>query len=160
MDKYQEAIAYFEDAVRESDEIIAECSPALQSELTEQKQHFVVALETLRVEAERMVNGYDTCYACTPCEYQSLKPPQPLTLEQLRERNFRPVWVQRTEKKYSGWAIWHGNCAKQVAHCGSDLHIACFVNDYGKTWQAYDRPPEVQHASGTKDIDTIGEVGE
>lgn len=43
----QAAIAYFEDAVRESDEIIDECTPALQAELTEQKQHFVVALNAL-----------------------------------------------------------------------------------------------------------------
>jgi hypothetical protein len=44
----QAAIAYFEDAVRESDEIIADCSEALQAELTEQKQHFVVALDVMR----------------------------------------------------------------------------------------------------------------
>jgi hypothetical protein len=48
MNKYQQAIAYFEDAVRESDEIIADCSPALQAELTAQKNHFVVALEVMR----------------------------------------------------------------------------------------------------------------
>lgn len=47
MNKYEQAIAYFEDAVRESDEIIADCSPALQVELTEQKSHFVVALEVM-----------------------------------------------------------------------------------------------------------------
>lgn len=48
MDKYEQAIAYFEDAIKESDEIIADCSPDLQAELTEQKGHFVVALEVLR----------------------------------------------------------------------------------------------------------------
>ncbi len=37
MKKLEQAIAYFEDAIRESDEIIAECSEALQKELTEQK---------------------------------------------------------------------------------------------------------------------------
>lgn len=47
MDKYKQAIAYFEDAIKESDEIIADCSPDLQAELTKQKGHFVVALETL-----------------------------------------------------------------------------------------------------------------
>lgn len=30
MDELNQAIAYFEDAIRESDEIISECSPALQ----------------------------------------------------------------------------------------------------------------------------------
>ncbi|MEN6391044.1 MAG: hypothetical protein ABFD04_11565 [Syntrophomonas sp.] len=48
MDKFEQAIAYFEDAVKESNEIIADCSPDLQAELTRQKGHFVVALEALR----------------------------------------------------------------------------------------------------------------
>ena len=40
MKKLEQAIAYFEDAIRESDEIMAECSEALQKELTEQKKCF------------------------------------------------------------------------------------------------------------------------
>ena len=45
MTTLEKAIAYFEDAVRESDEILAaECSKQLQKELTEQKCHFEVAL--------------------------------------------------------------------------------------------------------------------
>jgi|GEM_PF-3916992 hypothetical protein len=63
MSEIEKAIAYFEDAVKESDEIIGDCSEALQAELTEQKQHFAVALDTLREKAERekgcefVVNG-------------------------------------------------------------------------------------------------------
>lgn len=38
MTKLEQVIAYFEDAIRESDEIIAECSEALQKELMEQKK--------------------------------------------------------------------------------------------------------------------------
>lgn len=48
MNEIEAAIAYFKDAVRETDEIIADCSPDLQAELTEQKRHFVVALDALR----------------------------------------------------------------------------------------------------------------
>ena len=48
MNELKQAIAYFEDAVRESDEIIADYTPRLKAELTEQKQHFVVALEVMR----------------------------------------------------------------------------------------------------------------
>lgn len=48
MTKLQAAIAYFEDAVQESDEIINDCSADLAAELTEQKAHFVLALEVLR----------------------------------------------------------------------------------------------------------------
>lgn len=48
MTKLQAAIAYFEDAVQESDEIINDCSAGLAAELTEQKAHSVLALEALR----------------------------------------------------------------------------------------------------------------
>ena len=48
MKKLEQAIAYFEDTIRESDEIIAECSEALQKELTGQKGHFEVALEAMK----------------------------------------------------------------------------------------------------------------
>ena len=48
MTKLKKAIAYFEDAIRESDEIVAECSEKLQKELTEQKKHFEVALKIMK----------------------------------------------------------------------------------------------------------------
>ena len=50
MSKILAAITYFEDAVRESDEIIADCTEALQAELNEQKGHFIVALDALRAQ--------------------------------------------------------------------------------------------------------------
>ena len=53
MSEFERAITYFEDAVRESDEIIKDCSPTLQAELNEQKQHFITGLEALREQAER-----------------------------------------------------------------------------------------------------------
>lgn len=46
--KIHKAITYFEDAIKESDEIIAECSEELQKELTDQKGHFEVALVALK----------------------------------------------------------------------------------------------------------------
>ncbi len=57
MGEIKAAIAYFEDAVRESDEIIADCSPDLQAELIEQKKHFEVALAALREKQERVACG-------------------------------------------------------------------------------------------------------
>lgn len=36
MNKLKQAIAYFEDVIRESDEIVSNCSEALQKELTKQ----------------------------------------------------------------------------------------------------------------------------
>lgn len=44
----QAAIAYFEDAVRETDEILTDCSGDLQEQLLEQKRHFILALEVMR----------------------------------------------------------------------------------------------------------------
>ena len=60
MNEIKRAIAYFEDAIRESDEIIADCSPALQVELTEQKEYFIVGVEALREQAERS-RGCEYC---------------------------------------------------------------------------------------------------
>lgn len=57
--KVKDAIAYFEDAIREGDEIIADCSPALQAELTKQKGHFVVALAALREQEQREQGNID-----------------------------------------------------------------------------------------------------
>jgi len=51
MNKHDKAIKYFEEAIQESDEIIADCSPALQAELNKQKQHFTLALSALREQA-------------------------------------------------------------------------------------------------------------
>lgn len=70
MKKLEQAIAYFEDAIRESDEIIAECSEKLQEELTEQKGHFEVALEALKKQISQKVvetpdkHKYGYCPVC------------------------------------------------------------------------------------------------
>lgn len=48
MKKLGQAIAYFEDVIRESDEILAEYSGELQKELTKQKGHFEVALKIMK----------------------------------------------------------------------------------------------------------------
>lgn len=45
------SLTYFEDAVRESDEIIAECSPDFRAELIKQKRHFEAAIAAMRVYA-------------------------------------------------------------------------------------------------------------
>jgi hypothetical protein len=56
MSKYDKAIEYFDEAIRESDAIIAVCSPDLQAELTEQKAHFEVALAAMwEQEAARVL---------------------------------------------------------------------------------------------------------
>ena len=81
-EKQEAAIAYFEDAIRESDEIIAECSPELQDELEEQKGHFAVALECM----------------CRPAPEAN----EPLTLDELREMDGDVVKVKRIPALYTG----------------------------------------------------------
>jgi hypothetical protein len=69
--KIHEAIAYFEDAIRESDEIIAECSEALKKELTEQKGHFEVALEAMKKQIPQKVKIWEGLNetACPECGF-------------------------------------------------------------------------------------------
>lgn len=55
--KVMKAIAYFEDAVKESDELINDCSPNLQKELTAQKEHLIIALTALREKAEKALKA-------------------------------------------------------------------------------------------------------
>lgn len=62
------AIAYFVDAVLESDEIINDCSPDLQKELTEQKEHFIVALAALREKAEKPCTTDEIKRNCNTCK--------------------------------------------------------------------------------------------
>lgn len=92
----QAAIAYFEDAVKESDEIIDECSLALQAELTEQKQHFVIALNALRhAEPENEL----TCAGCVHNDPAGDAPWPEICYEckrQLRQDMYRnkPEWSE------------------------------------------------------------------
>ena len=66
--KLKKAIDYFEDAIRESDEIISECSETLQKELTEQKGHFETALKVMK-----KWNGEGECKYCkNPSEYLAI----------------------------------------------------------------------------------------
>lgn len=53
------AIEYFEDAVRESDEIMEECSEDLKADLAEQKEYFITALEVLRQAGQK--KGCEHC---------------------------------------------------------------------------------------------------
>ena len=80
--KIKKAIAYFEDAIRESDEIISdiedairesdeiisECTEALQKELIEQKGYFETALKVMK-----KWNGEGKCRYCrTPSKYLAI----------------------------------------------------------------------------------------
>ena len=63
---------------------------------------------------------------------------EPLTLDELREMDGDPVWVQSPGiPEYGRWAIVEGvgeNCLF--------LHDDFTCHDYGKTWLAYRQKPE------------------
>ena len=66
------------------------------------------------------------------------KKAEPLTLDELREMDGEPVWVQSPGvPEYGRWAIVEGageNCLF--------LHDDFTCHDYGKTWLAYRQKPE------------------
>ena len=88
------------------------------------------------------------CIEDTP----TLTPPnEPLTLEQLREMNGEPVWVTSARERGnipSRWVLFAGVSKSKR---NSDVFVFATTGgigqgyeaaNYGKTWNAYRRPPE------------------
>ena len=88
----------------------------------------------------------------TPVEMPTLTPPnEPLTLEQLREMNGEPVWVTSARERGnipSRWVLFAGVSKSKR---NSDVFVFATTGgigqgyeavNYGKTWNAYRRPPE------------------
>ena len=80
----------------------------------------------------------------------TLTPPnEPLTLEELREMDGEPVWCKwllpedRAIEQGKWFIVISGDKAgleiKRPAEYGCHF---CKIDDYGKTWLAYRRPPE------------------
>ena len=73
----------------------------------------------------------------------TLTPPnEPLTIQQLREMDGEPVWVQTPGiPKYGRWVIVAGvdtEDGQRTLYCQGDY--TC--RNYGRDWLAYRRPPE------------------
>ena len=70
------------------------------------------------------------------------QPNEPMTLEQLREMDGEPVWVQTPGiPQYGRWVIVAGidtNDGQKTLYCQGDY--TC--RNYGQDWLAYRRPPE------------------
>jgi hypothetical protein len=77
---------------------------------------------------------------------QERENPQPLTLEQLRERVGKPVWIDiigYMGNMTSEWGLVNG-CMKSIE---TSSGYALYYDDddgddYGKTWLAYDHEPK------------------
>ena len=99
------------------------------------------------------VFGYDAGFVAgilAALEMPTLSPPnEPLTLDELREMDGEPVWCKwllpedKAIEQGKWFIVISGDKAgleiKRPAEYG--YHF-CKIDDYGKTWLAYRRPPE------------------
>lgn len=76
----EKAIAWCEDLIVQSKEIMPQCSDALKAELAEQMEFAETALSTLRDRIAR-------------------QNPRPLTLDELRKMDGEPVWLERWNRR-------------------------------------------------------------
>lgn len=77
-------------------------------------------------------------------EYSERHNPKALTLEELKERVGMPVWTITNGVEGSGrWEIIEAISDEFIRLCNpEDTTYDCPVDTYGKTWLAYDYPPE------------------
>lgn len=69
-------------------------------------------------------------------------PNEPLTIEQLREMDGEPVWVQNLEEpEKSQWRLLHWDRGKYLVLQGISVR-GYLLEEYGESWLAYRRPPE------------------
>lgn len=73
----------------------------------------------------------------------TLTPPnEPLTLEELREMNEVPVWIQNLEEPAkSQWRLLYWDRGKYLVLQGISVR-GYSMEEYGESWLAYRRPPE------------------
>lgn len=72
----------------------------------------------------------------------TLTPPnEPLTLEELREMEGEPVWVEFEDGSGGLWGIVHITIFAQIVFANG-LHCTIGERYYGKSYKAYRRPPE------------------
>lgn len=102
-----------------------------------------------------------TCYTCTsyikyyefcPICGQPLTEPKPLTLDELKEREGKPVWIVPinlynwicdTIDGKPDWGMVRKSWARIWRQETADLvHTDFDFEDYGKTWLAFDREVE------------------
>ena len=73
----------------------------------------------------------------------TLTPPnEPLTLEELREMNEEPVWIQNLEEPTkSQWRLLYWDREKYLVLQGISVR-GYLLEEYGESWLAYRCPPE------------------
>lgn len=101
---------------------------------------FIKFDEELIAPEERTTEDIVMMIKCAPTIYP---PPNfPLTLDELREMDGEPVWVQSPGvPEYGSWRIVAGvdtEDGERTLFCNGDFNC----RDYGKVWLAYRRKPE------------------
>ena len=78
----------------------------------------------------------------------TLTPPnEPLTLEELREMNEEPVWIQNLEEPAkSQWRLLYWDREKYLVLQGISVR-GYLLEEYGESWLAYRRPPEGEESA-------------
>ena len=76
--------------------------------------------------------------------------PMPLTLEQLLDRQGKPVWLDynNTAGGFTGWAIFYSMSA---GNAFMQFNAGCnclYTNEYGQTWIAFDSEPSTEFITG------------
>lgn len=73
---------------------------------------------------------------------EAAQPNEPLTLEELREMNEEPVWIQNLEEPAkSQWRLLYWDREKYLVLQGISVR-GYLLEEYGESWLAYRRPPE------------------
>jgi hypothetical protein len=106
-------------------------------------------------DLERVIRLYEDATKC-PCDtyaeiilkalyaYRARECPQPLTLEQLQERDGKPEWIVSLDESFeSRWNLSGANYGEKFIF--SD-YTYLRISNYGKTWIAYDYPPKDKDA--------------
>ena len=70
-----------------------------------------------------------------------IPPNEPLTIQQLREMDGEPVWVEFEDDSGGLWGIVHITIFEQIVFANG-LHCTIGERYYGKSYKAYRRPPE------------------
>ena len=124
----EEAIAYWEVFQREIDLLYPLCDERSKATLGEQREPVALALSALRAQQQAEAN-------------------HPLTLDELRQMAFEPVWFVRGE--CGDWRILDCICVSAREEFALlDDGLSYPLADYGKTWLAYrHKPEEANHGS-------------
>lgn len=83
---------------------------------------------------------YDLQLATFRMALERLEPVEPLTLEQLREMDGKPVWVEFEDSSGGLWGIVHISVFEQIVF-PDGLHCTIGKPYYGKIYKAYAYPP-------------------